>query len=49
MTFLFGGQNVQFSSEIKNSIQERLCVVLLANMNSAAANMGQSVICVWDG
>lgn len=25
------------------------CVDLLANVNGAAANMGQSVICVWDG
>lgn len=37
-------------ASIKNTLYTRktLCG-LLANINSAAANMGQSVICVWDG
>lgn len=33
----------------KTSIKEKTLCGLLANINSAAANMGQSVICVWDG
>ena len=33
----------------KKKIQERPLCGLLANINIAAANMGQSVICVWDG
>lgn len=33
----------------KHCIQERPLCGLLANINNTAANMGQSVICVWDG
>ena len=46
-------QNLSFKKKKekkrKEKIQERPLCGLLANINSAAANMGQSVICVWDG